>query len=334
MTDPYPRGVLPPELALPILARAGEAICLVDGRQSLLPIVWVNPAFERLTGYAASEVLGKNPRFLQGGDRDQAEIAGLRRALEAGEPVTVTLRNYRSDGSMFWNELRLEPLEAAGGLWWVGFSRDISVHRQMATDLGRRRDELEGLRSQLSQVDPLDRVTGLYNHRKFEAELERTWFICAREKRPIALFDFAPDFFDFYRETFGSTAADSCLRMVGRAISGCFRRASDVVARTDEVRFCALAVDMDGEKAMAHADRVISRARELSIHNPRSPGGRFLTLSAAVAVTEPGPGGGLEAFADGARRARESAQARAWETVVRASDGASGDGPEESGGAP
>lgn len=316
MSDHDEKPGLPPELAVPMLARSGEAICLVDGRQPSLPIVWVNPAFERLTGYAPAEVTGKNPRFLQGGDRDQAAVAAIRRGLETGRPVTVTLRNYRADGSMFWNELRLEPLQTPGGLWWVGFSRDVSEYRQMAADLGRRRDELEGLRTQLSQVDPTDRATGLYNRRKFEAELERTWFICAREKRRLALFDFSPDFFDAYQDTFGPTAADSCLRMVGRAISGCFRRASDVVARTDNARFCALAVDMDAEKAMAHAGRVVARARELSIHNPRSPGGRFLTLSAAVAVAEPGPGGGLDGFADAARQSREAAQARGWEQVT------------------
>ena len=306
---------LPEVLARRVLELTEEAVCVVDGRGEGMPVAWVNPAFERLTGYAAAEVVGKNPRFLQGGDRDQPAIGELKDAIGGGTVVSVTLRNYRADGTMFWHALRLVPVEAEGGAWWIGFSRDVTEERRIAADLGRRGEELEGLRLRLAQVDPVDRGTGLKTARAFRLELERSWFICAREKRSLVVFLFAPDFFDVYGETFGRTASDSGLRMLGRAVSGCFRRASDMVGRTGDMQFGALALDMDEAQAREHARRVFDRARDLAIHNPRSPAGRFMTLSAGIAVGRPGPGGSWEALMASASTALEKCQGEGWEQV-------------------
>jgi len=323
MTDHEP-GPLPEGLERRVLELTEEAVCVVDGRGEGLSVAWVNPAFERLTGYPVAEVLGKNPRFLQGGDRDQPAIGELKDAIGNGRPVSVTLRNYRADGTMFWHALRLVPMEVDGGAWWIGFSRDVTEERRIAADLGRRGEELEGLRLRLAQVDPVDRATGLKTVRAFRMELERSWFICAREKRTLVVFLFAPDFFDVYGETFGRTASDSGLRMLGRAVSGCFRRASDMVGRTGDMQFGALALDMDEAQARDHAGRVLERARDLAIHNPRSPAGRFMTLSAGIAVGRPGPGGGWETLMDAAASALARCQGEGWERVGVA-DAASGE---------
>jgi PAS domain S-box-containing protein len=74
------------------------------------PIVYVNPAFEETTGYAAEEALGHNCRFLQGEDRAQPAIAELRTAVREGRQCTAVLRNYRKDGTLFWNELSIYPV--------------------------------------------------------------------------------------------------------------------------------------------------------------------------------------------------------------------------------
>ena len=79
------------------------------------PIVQVNPAFEAITGYTADEAIGKNCRYLQGSDRLQPEIAEIRAALTEGRACSVTLRNYRRDGTMFRNALRLVPLRDDAG---------------------------------------------------------------------------------------------------------------------------------------------------------------------------------------------------------------------------
>jgi PAS domain S-box-containing protein len=92
------------------------------------PLVYVNPAFESTTGYASKEVLGRNCRFLQGEDRDQPALGKLRTAVHEGLQCTVVLRNYRKDGTLFWNELSVYPVrdEERRVTNFVGVQNDIT----------------------------------------------------------------------------------------------------------------------------------------------------------------------------------------------------------------
>jgi PAS domain S-box-containing protein len=100
--------------------------------------VYVNPAFERTTGYAAEEVLGRNCRFLQGEDRDQPALGELRAAVREGRQCTVVLRNYRKDGTLFYNELSVYPVwdENDRVMNFVGVQTDITERRR--TEEARR----------------------------------------------------------------------------------------------------------------------------------------------------------------------------------------------------
>jgi len=74
------------------------------------PIVWANKGFTALTGYSRSEVLGRNPRFLQGPHTDRAAVQRMNQELAAGSTVTTALLNYRKDGTAFWNRLVITPI--------------------------------------------------------------------------------------------------------------------------------------------------------------------------------------------------------------------------------
>ena len=110
------------------LQNCSDGLLIADMRANGQPIIHVNPAFESITGYAAVEVIGKNCRYLQGSDRLQPEIAEVRTALKEGRAASVTLRNYRRDGTMFRNALRLAPLrDDAGQLThFIGLIRDVT----------------------------------------------------------------------------------------------------------------------------------------------------------------------------------------------------------------
>ena len=130
-----------------------------DARRPDSPLVWVNPAFTRTTGYAFDEAVGRNCRFLQGPDTDPEAIAEIRRATEAGEPVNVTLLNYRRDGSGFWNELTLTPVFDHDGTLahYIGVQSDVTDRvraereRERAYEAERAaRAEAEDAREKLS----------------------------------------------------------------------------------------------------------------------------------------------------------------------------------------
>ena len=92
------------------LASSTNGIIITDAGQPDNPIVYVNPAFERLTGYSADEVVGRNCRFLQGPDTDPETIAQLHDAIEQRIDINVVILNYRKDGTPFWSDLTIAPV--------------------------------------------------------------------------------------------------------------------------------------------------------------------------------------------------------------------------------
>jgi PAS domain S-box-containing protein/diguanylate cyclase (GGDEF)-like protein len=119
---------LPPAASALALESSSEGVLIADMRLRDQPIVHVNPAFELITGYSAAEVVGKNCRYLQGHDRLQPEIAEVRAALAEGRACSVILRNYRRDGAMFRNALRLVPLRDDAGqvTHFIAMIRDVT----------------------------------------------------------------------------------------------------------------------------------------------------------------------------------------------------------------
>lgn len=92
------------------LNAAGKGIIIADAKVTRFPIIYVNEAFETITGYKKLEVMGKNCDFLQSDDKNQEGIEVMRNALKNGSSCKVVLRNYKKDGSLFWNELAITPV--------------------------------------------------------------------------------------------------------------------------------------------------------------------------------------------------------------------------------
>jgi len=109
-----------------------NSISITDPSRPDSPLVYVNPAFERTTGYAAEEVLGRNCRFLQGEDRDQPALGELRAAIREERHCTVVLRNYRKNGTLFYNELSVYPVRGENDrlMNFVGIQNDITERRR------------------------------------------------------------------------------------------------------------------------------------------------------------------------------------------------------------
>jgi PAS domain S-box-containing protein len=115
------------------VAASSNGIVITDPRVPDNPIVYVNPAFEEISGYTADEVLGRNCRFLQADDREQPALEELREVLTEARECRVVLRNYRKDGTPFWNELYVSPVHDEEGRLtnFVGFQNDITHRRRI-----------------------------------------------------------------------------------------------------------------------------------------------------------------------------------------------------------
>ncbi len=290
-------------------APEGIVVCSAQGADQ--PVVYANAAFERLTGYEARELIGTDLRRLQGIDREQEGRTRLRQALIQGAPTRALLRNYRKDGTQFWNEIFLEAVRDEGGTvtHFVGFHRDVGERERAAGT-----QSSVGLPSWVRE----DRLTGLFSRNYFEELLRHDWQIARREERLLTVMMFDIDAHEAYTERFGQQAADACVRRLAGVINACFRRGSDLVARWQGGTLIALARSTGPSALEGFAHMITQRVLDQSIHHPRGAAGKYVTVSVAVASLMPTVKLQPEALLRGAERALLRARALQAGRIVMA----------------
>jgi PAS domain S-box-containing protein len=124
---------------------AAEGITIADARLPDTPLIYANEGFERVTGYAVAEVVGRNCRFLQGPGTDPAAIAEIRSALAEQRECLVEILNYRRDGTAFWNRLSITPVRNEFGAvtHHIGIQSDVTARREAEHELRRAKQEIE-----------------------------------------------------------------------------------------------------------------------------------------------------------------------------------------------
>ncbi len=137
-----------------VMAASSVSMVIADATAPDLPLIYVNPAFEAITGYASAEVLGRNCRFLQGPERDQPGLMEIRAAQAEGRDGRALLHNFRKDGSPFWNELVITPVHDQTGklTHFIGIGRDISQRLEMEEALRASEQALQTSEARLRSV--------------------------------------------------------------------------------------------------------------------------------------------------------------------------------------
>jgi PAS domain S-box-containing protein len=134
----------------------GIVVSEKEGDDNIL--IYANKAFERLTGFGNDEILYQDCRFLQADDRDQPARRVIREALKKGQPCRQILRNYRKDGTSFWNELSITPVfnDADNSMYFIGIQKDVTEQVlaqqkvvELQDELAQARLEIEALRRKI-----------------------------------------------------------------------------------------------------------------------------------------------------------------------------------------
>jgi PAS domain S-box-containing protein len=125
------------ELKSRAMDKAPVGISITDPDRKDNPMIYVNEGFEALTGYSEKEALGRNCRFLQGEETRSEPVSKMREAVDEDQPVSVELRNFRKDGSQFWNRVSIAPVRDDAGTVknYVGFQEDITERKEREMDL-------------------------------------------------------------------------------------------------------------------------------------------------------------------------------------------------------
>lgn len=179
-----------------------------------MPLVYVNPAFEAMTGYTREEVLGKNCRFLEGSERDQEGLQQVREALRGHHETVVVLRNFRKDGTPFWNQLSLSPvLNPAGDLThYVGIQTDVTTRIEFEAAL-RESEKLAAVGRLASSIaheinNPLESVMNLvYLAERSETPFETRRYLAAADKELQRVKLITAQSLKFYKQSTQAQAA-------------------------------------------------------------------------------------------------------------------------------
>ncbi len=296
-----------------VVESSPEGIVICDATTKDCPVVFVNSAFSAMCGYPVAALLGTNLRILQGTDRDQDGRVRLAEAVQKGNPTRVLVRNYRPDGSLFWNECVMQPVRSGKGelTHFIGYHRDASERLK-----GAERSP-SGLPSWLRE----DRLTGLHSRAYFEELLQRDWALAQRDSHEIGLTLFDIDDLGAYNDKFDRAAGDACIRRVSRVIGASYRRGGDLVGRWEGGTFAVLTQGEAAERASHYAQIVAQRVRDLLMHHPTAGAGRYVTVSAAIASLVPPRTLALEGLLKACQAAMKRAKRNGKDAIVTAEAG-------------
>lgn len=249
-----------PEIRERALSAATSGVVIADAKQPGLPIIYVNPAFERLTGYTAAEITGNNCKFVQGPGTDPAAVREMGDAIRAGRECRVTVLNYNKAAMPYWCEVHLAPVRDSRGdvVQYVGVQNDVS---------DRVRAELQ-LREQHDRADHLarhDALTGLPNRQEFADRAEFALSAVTGQEATVVLF-IDIDSFKQVNDLYGHSTGDDVLRHCAEELQ---RRCGPdaLLARQGGDEFIALFTSQNSELAVERMQRIMTAiSEELTVH--------------------------------------------------------------------
>ena len=233
------------------IASTSWGVVITDPHQPNFPVVFVNAAFTRITGYSETDIIGKNCRMLQGSETDPETVQQLRRAIAAQQSITCTLLNYRRDGVSFWNELTLDPIFDDQGnlIQYIGVQRDVTALKLAA--------EQKQIEERLLYEVFYDSLTGLPN-RVLLLERLRTIMQTAQRGQDslFGLLFIDLDRFKVINDSLGQLLGDRLLVAIAERLASCLRP-SDTLARLGGDEFVILLENAkNADTATGIADRI------------------------------------------------------------------------------
>ena len=248
------------------LESSSNGVMITSSIQLDHPIVYVNPAFEAITGYSAEEVIGCSGRFLVRDDLNQKGLNDIRDALRNHQDSHAILRNYRKDGQLFWNELHISPVRDEEGAITTHFVSIIN-------DVTARID----YEHQLEYHANHDALTGLANRNLLNDRINQALIHARHNQHLVGVLLLDLDRFKLINDGFGHGAADNMLKAVSERLCNAVRE-TDTVARLGGDEFVVVVTDVDSDEHIAVVANKIMR----TLAQPLIVEGKEIFVSASI----------------------------------------------------
>lgn len=221
-----------------------EGVMLTDAQYPDHPILYVNPAFTRITGWEVDEVLGKSSHNFAAGDLQQAEMEDIRHAQRKHTVGQAVLRCFRKDGQAFWNEMRVSPIRNA--------AQEVTHYVSVIADVSERiRNE-----NQMAHLAMHDPLTGLANRTLLNDRLRQAIVRAQRDGRLVAVLLIDLDRFKQINDTLGHGTGDILLQVIANRLKG-LALESDTLARLGGDEFVLLLSDLENELDVSRTGQML-----------------------------------------------------------------------------
>lgn len=267
-------------------------------------IVYVNEAFETLTGYKAEEVIGETPRILQGPLTSKEATNRIKAALAENKPVTETIINYDRMGRAYWIEMNIVPLLDQDGnvSHFAAIERDVSERKFHLEQLEAKNRDLKELKQikerrvaelttelkmtkvHLEQIAFVDQLTNLPNRRYFIDQAAKVIYLAQRQKQLVAFGFIDVDNFKLLNDTYGHGLGDEVLKAIAKSFNQSFRT-QDAYCRYGGEEFAFAVMIASLQDAEQLAKRLVKQVQDLEVISECGNSVKF-TVSLGVKVTE------------------------------------------------
>ena len=271
-----------------IVERTQDVVVVTEAEDIEAPlgpkIVYVNKAFEDLTGYKATEVIGETPRILQGHHTDKATRERIKSALEAQQPISETILNYSKRGQPYWLEMNIFPLKSDNGKveYFAAIERDVTerlfyleqiekrnedlklLKENLQTMVNARTEELHAVNRKLEFLAFNDPLTGLPNRRYFVDQGNRVIKFCQRYHCTVMVGIIDIDNFKHLNDTYGHDCGDEALKIFSNTLLAFFRQ-DDAFCRYGGEEFAFIVSLESSDKATQFIKRLASKISRFTV---------------------------------------------------------------------
>jgi len=250
-------------------AKLSEYIAIVDDQVIISRtdldgnITYASEAFCRISGYSKESLIGKNHRIVRHPDMPATLYNELWTTIAAGKVWQGEILNMAKDGSSYWVDATISPT--------------FDQYNRPTGYMAVRQDITQRKRAEALSI--IDDMTGLYNRRYFNEQIEKNWRMAARHQMRLAFIMVDVDFFKRYNDSQGHLAGDDALKAVAKVLRDSAKRSSEQAFRLGGEEMAILSIIEQPEEAVQMAEHIRANVQALQIQHPANPNDTMLTIS-------------------------------------------------------